>query len=325
MDAQAVQLGADDYQVLQSMLVSDDAKLRERGQGIAKKLTSDEQQEFFTFQKQATTGRDAQSQRADSAVVSGVPVIGSVNPEDLLAATAAGRTITRAVKSAGTGTVGAMAAGLKQAAIEATPVVKYEATRTALKAMGAPDLLASSVAMIVSGYRFTKPEPTPSGLHLDRSVPARASDLTPQQLRERIVSGYGTPTAVESPLELTRRLKAENQARLAATSPAESVSGGTPLPSGPPPESVPVGTQAAPAAAPAAPKVKVPAAQMKEYIALRQRGMTHEQAVNAIQAALAFQQRFGTPTPTAQETRFPKGMRGKASGAAGMHGEGEPE
>jgi hypothetical protein len=60
------------------------------------------------------------------------------------------------------------------------------------------------------------------------------------------------------------------------------------------------------AQSPAPARIKLTAPESKEYLRLRQGGMTDPQAVEALQAARAFQARFGTPTPTVAETTFPK-------------------
>jgi hypothetical protein len=58
---------------------------------------------------------------------------------------------------------------------------------------------------------------------------------------------------------------------------------------------------------PAPARLKLTAPESKEYLRLRQLGQTDPQAMEALQAARDFQQRFGTPTPTVAETKFPKG------------------
>ena len=70
-----------------------------------------------------------------------------------------------------------------------------------------------------------------------------------------------------------------------------------------------VQADAAAASAPAGPpaaRLKLTAPESKEYLRLRQAGMTDPQAIQALQAARDFQARFGTPTPTVAETKFPK-------------------
>jgi hypothetical protein len=57
---------------------------------------------------------------------------------------------------------------------------------------------------------------------------------------------------------------------------------------------------------PAPARIKLTAPESKEYLRLRQSGMTDPQTMEALQAARDFQQRFGTPTPTVAETKFSK-------------------
>lgn len=318
MEAQT--LGAEDYAALQSMLVSDDAKVRSEGQGLAKKLNAAEQVDFFNFQKQSRKGRDEQSQRADSAMVGGVPVVGSVNPEDALMAGVAGRAIKGAA-SAVPNVGGKVVAGAKAAAEIASPAVKYEITRRTLQAVGVPGPLATGVAIAVSGYRRSgAPSPAPAAAAEEATVAARPAPA---------------PAApAESPIDLTRRLKADNAARAAA--PSETVAGGTPPPSDPLPSPAPAAPPKSPqqvlneealarrraeyqaraaaeaeAAASAPAKAKMTAVESKEYMRLRALGKTDEQAKEAILASRAMNAQFGLSVPTDAQTQFPKGMRGK--------------
>lgn len=78
---------------------------------------------------------------------------------------------------------------------------------------------------------------------------------------------------------------------------------------------------AAPAeVAPAAPSATAPVKfrlssdESKVFARLIREGKSDAEARSAIETARAFQERFGTPTPTPAETRFPKGMRGKSEG-----------
>lgn len=324
MEAQSVQLGAEDYQALLGMLTSQDVSVRSEGQGLAKKLTPSEQQEFFDFQQQTAKGRDATSNREDAAIVSGIPVIGSITPEGALGAGMAGRAVGQAVTSAAPGLVPRVAAGVVAAAKEAYPLAKYEAIKTALRATGIPEPAAVIIAGAATGYK--------------RGAKG-AADVAPAEA--------GAAARAETPLELTRRLKAENHARVAATSPAESVSGGTPPPAGPPLEPVRAGSpgkspqqilneegltrrraeyqarQAAAAKAeplpPAEPAPKPPKPTMttdesKAYLAMRVAGKTDAQARDAILASRAMNERYGLKPPTTAETKFPKGQRGKSVG-----------
>jgi hypothetical protein len=55
-----------------------------------------------------------------------------------------------------------------------------------------------------------------------------------------------------------------------------------------------------------APKASLLASEAKEYIRLLQSGKTAREAMDAIETQRAFVQRFGTPTPTAEQLRFAK-------------------
>ena len=53
-------------------------------------------------------------------------------------------------------------------------------------------------------------------------------------------------------------------------------------------------------------RLKLTAPESKEYMRLRRAGLSDPQVMDAIQAARDLQARFGTPTPTVAETKFPK-------------------
>jgi hypothetical protein len=92
-------------------------------------------------------GQDATSKRRDSVVLGWGDNGGGVAPEDLLMLGQAGRAITGAAK------LGGALGGVKEAIIQASPVIKYEATRATLRAAHVPDAIASPVAMLISGYK----------------------------------------------------------------------------------------------------------------------------------------------------------------------------
>jgi len=142
-----------------------------------------------------------------------------------------------------------------------------------------------------------------------------------------------TPQSFESPLELTRRLKREHQAKYAAT-PAETVSGGSPPPANPPASPTPAGS---PAKSPQQllneealarrraeyqqRSAQNPPPQTPDegllYQRLRAQGKTDEQARATIALSRAFNAQYGLTTPTVAETKFPKGMRGPTSEPTG--------
>lgn len=86
--------------------------------------------------------------RKDSNMLS----VGGVGiaPEDVLGAGQVTRGIVGAVKMAPAGAKALAGAG--QAALEASPVIKYELTKHGLKAIGVPDAVGIPLAMAVSGY-----------------------------------------------------------------------------------------------------------------------------------------------------------------------------
>lgn len=93
-------------------------------------------------------GTDKTAHRKDSNILS-VGGVG-VAPEDVLGAGQVARGIVGAVKAAPSGAK--LLAGAGRAAMEASPVVKYELTKHGLKAVGTPDVVAIPLAMAVSGY-----------------------------------------------------------------------------------------------------------------------------------------------------------------------------
>jgi hypothetical protein len=91
----------EDYRTLYGGLVSDDPTERATAQKIAATLRPNEQHEFFVFQQALNKGKDFDATRADTAIARGVPLIGSIRPEDLLVGTQAVRAIAGAAGSSG--------------------------------------------------------------------------------------------------------------------------------------------------------------------------------------------------------------------------------
>jgi hypothetical protein len=182
--------------------------------------------------------------------------------------------------------------------------------------------------------------------HLDRSVPVPPSALTQEQLAERVLYGRNAPppAAVKPPLGRVRGVADVLPPDVAPAPPAAApldvparpaASGGpAAAPPSPPGSAGPTNSlpdqralneaalaqrraayqarvQAAAEAdavaqTPAPARLKLTAPESKEYLRLRQAGMTDPQTMEALQAARDFQARFGTPTPTVAETKFPK-------------------
>ncbi len=158
-------LGTDDYQQLHGMVTSDDPKVQARGQAIAKKLTPDEQQAFFDYQKQANAGKGERTRIDDQS------------PE-ILGAVAAGTGIARAVSAPGLSLVARGVAGAKATAGAVTPVLKYEIVKSGLERMGVPTPLAMLGAMAVSGYKKGAAAPAATGASVAGEAAPATTDAT---------------------------------------------------------------------------------------------------------------------------------------------------
>lgn len=368
MEQTAASLGPEDFAVLNNLSIqSMDGK--KQADALIAKMTADEKQAFYGWVNQQPHGN--QDTRKDSAIASGVPLIGSVNPEDALV----GGQIVRKGVQAGGSVIGRVLSTMKEAA----PIIKYEAIKTGLHATGIPEPIAAVMAAAAAGYRG-------KGAAAEAEAAPAADAVRPPGGKS------GSAGLSESPRDLTARLRAEHRAA-AATSPVESASGGTAPPVDPPVSPAPAAAQtgahptrsagqmsptaiqsdlglaarraglkltepqyqqaealvrsgqepaaavqavqAAPTASSdavaqsptgdasstktpstaGAPKVTLTAAQFqaaaKEYQALRLKGLTDQQAREAIANALQMNASLGLKTPTVADTKFPKGMRGK--------------
>lgn len=126
--------------------------------------------------------------RLDSNMV-GFSEGGGVAPEDALMVGMGAKKVGQAVSS---GTI----AAVKEAIAQAAPWMKYEVAHQVLRTAGVPEVvavpLAGALSMYKGGAKGAGPV-NPDAPHMDRSVPVKAGDLSSQQLRERILSGTGTP------------------------------------------------------------------------------------------------------------------------------------
>jgi hypothetical protein len=137
-------LTTEDYQALAGLLRSADAGQRAQGGALAQKLTSAEQQTFFDVQQQMTRVAAAGERTRPDATLGGVP------PE---LAVVSGLGLGRAVLAPGLSLAGRAVAGARAVAEQATPVAKYELTKSALQWAGLPTPIAMGAALVVSGYR----------------------------------------------------------------------------------------------------------------------------------------------------------------------------
>lgn len=189
--------------------------------------------------------------RADSNVLGWGTEGAGVAPEDVLMAGQAVRGIAKA-----TATGGALS-GVKNAIMQADPIVKYQFVYHGLRAAGVPESFAIPAAMMASGYKRgakaapppdagpvslpgyprTGTTPAPAAVepapHLDTSVMARPGTLTSQQIGERIAAMNGKP-----------KLAAQEPVYAPRPTPSE-------VPPMPTPAPVAVPTPAAPAVSPA--------------------------------------------------------------------------
>jgi hypothetical protein len=165
-------MSQDDYGTLLDGLRSPDSETRISALRIARTLSSDEQQEFFNFQKKANANVDVE-QRPDAAVVGGVPGIGSISPE----AIALGGAGLMRGGVPGTG-IGAQAvARAKSALSTAAPYVKYQATKGILRSIGFNEAIADPIAWMVAGYRNGRPPSVvpPGAAQAEASAPVAAA------------------------------------------------------------------------------------------------------------------------------------------------------
>lgn len=309
-------LTAEDYQALHAMQMSDDPSQRAQAASLAKKLTSDEQRAFFDVQQ--TANKDAGERTREDNSLFGMP------PE---VAVLSGIGLGRAIGAAGLTAAGRAVAGLKSAGAQVTPIIKYEATKTALEAVGVPKPLATAAAYAVSSYRrgasSVAEAETVGASHLDRSVPVQPGSLTQKQLSERILQGHGTPAppreqlppiaprsvvsaAVSPPTTATGNpslpdQKALNEAALAARRAAYQAS------------RAPAADAAVPATfKPGVTPIKLSAAEVAQGMKWAKEGVPADEIMQRIEASRAFAAQMNLSTPTVAATKFPKGMRGGA-------------
>lgn len=208
-----------------------------------------------------------------------------------------GMAVGRAMGATGLTAAGRAVAGLKAAGAQVAPVIKYEVVKSALQAAGLSPSLATAGAMAISAYKKGAPaaaeaEAIATGPHMDRSVPMRPSELTAEQLAQRI----------KQPGSITDEARAQFDAAKAARNGPIGVTAQ-------PPAAEPIAAPA-PVSSAVAAKPTASAPEVKEYFRLRAAGKTDAEAQDAIQAARAMNAQFGMTPPTVAQTKFPKGMRG---------------
>jgi len=161
------------------------------------------------------------AQRADRNVI-GLPTGEGIAPEII---GPGALTVGNAVVAPGLTAAGRVAAGATAAAGQAAPFIKYEVVKHALQAVGVPWYLADAAAAYIGGRggkgaAAAEGEAATATKASEAATAAKPAETTP----------LGFPKLMEkplTPLELTRKLRAEHQAKMAAeaakAAPAEPV------------------------------------------------------------------------------------------------------
>lgn len=337
-DEQPPALTTEDYQALHAMQISDDPSQRSQAADLANKLTGDERKAFFDYQQSANAGKGERT-REDGSLFGMPPELAVVS----------GLSVGRAIGAAGLTAAGRAIAGLKATAAQVTPQLKYAAAQEAMNAIGVPKRYSIPAALIIAGLKNPKggaaaeAEATPTGPHMDRSIPVRPSELTQEQLKQRIFQGYGTPPAAEvrqqavAGARLNAQRAAAAQAQVAA--PVAAPEPGAPVAAAPSPidarpsfnvirnaqgnishlEKISSAAQTAPETAITAPPAatfkpgvsgKFTAAEAWQSMKWKAAGVSDAQILERIEASRAFNAAAGLTPPTVAQTKFPKGMRG---------------
>lgn len=191
--------------------------------------------------------------------------------------------ISRAV-AGGLNLGGKAIAGGKAALSHAAPALKYEATKVALESVGIPAPLATSVAIMVSGYkRSAKPAVKTSGASAPPAVSSPGAPASPAAPSAPAVA----PTSPAGPQWSPQRLRNElglaaRRNKVTLTEQEYEVAAGMVQQGVPATDAVK--TVAAQLAKPqAAPRLKLNVEEAKVYMRLRGQGKTHQDAQEAIQ------------------------------------------
>ena len=316
------------YEQLRNMLMAPDPQTRADGQALAKTLTPQQQQEFFDYQKQANKVNPDTS--PDRNMVS----IGSVGiaPEDVLAGGMAARGIVRAATSGG------LAGAVRATAATAAPVV---GATIGGKVAGGPGAVVGGVLGALAGGRIAgggvpaePPPPTEAertAALLSSTKPIKAFDYfkmlrtLPPDVQKQVLA------ARQAALDAEQAAPAPTTASVAAAAPVEAPAAAQAAPSAPiaalpappvtrsvftPGEALSAARQAFEAAG-----ERPRAAELSNVAAMMKFGKSAEQAVAEVIAnrpklspAEEFNATFGLKTPSGNDLRFPKGMRGASTG-----------
>ncbi len=254
---------------------------------------------------------------------SNIAMVGGVGiaPEDALMVGQAAKGIATATSAGG------MVAGLKEAVKTANPVVKFEVSRRALKAVGVPDGVAEVIAFGVSGYRRGGKPPVPEGPVSEPGYPRASSTPAPPpapveppahlDLSQRVPAGGLTQQQIAERLAATRAqgMTAPQVEPVMAPRPSPS---SVPVPEGPPEPSMEPVKPYAPSKSPQ---------QILNEEAIAKRRAAYQESLKADakpvledveagkmtaeQAAAELAKRWGTPSDA--ERRFPPNKSGLPS------------
>jgi len=254
---------------------------------------------------------------------------GFTSPVGLASLAAGGVGIARA------GMAGGVTAAAKTAIADASPLIKYEATKTALEKIGLPSPLAIAAAIAVSGYK--KPgKAAPAG---PPSTAAPAGVETAQDALARRMASPPTAAPVAAEAAPAVEAAAPAVAPAAASTPAAATEfeAARAIRMGPDGKLVgrPGGNPALPdqkalndaaiaakrvayqaslqpdadAVVKASGKLHFTAPEWAAFRELRARGVGLEEAATGARAAGQLARQFGLSQPTAAQTSFPKGNR----------------
>jgi hypothetical protein len=144
-------LTTEDYAALHALQMSDDPASQAQAHTLAVKMTPQEHQAFFDYQK--TQHPQGEHGRVDNQVLGMPPeMVAAMALPVMKTATQAGLTVGKRI-----------GATMKSALGQAHPLVKYEITRSALEHLGIPPSLAMATAIAVSGYKTGNAAPAAAG------------------------------------------------------------------------------------------------------------------------------------------------------------------
>lgn len=210
---------------------------------------------------------------------------------------------------AGAGLLGRAARGMKQVVTQAAPIIKYEAAKGGMEAMGVPSSVSVPVAIGVSGYSRTAP-PTARSPRASRAKPAAAaSSASPAASTPATPTPPAAPSAPAtaptasagpkwSPQQIRNEVGLAAHRAKAKLSEAEYAKADELVAQGTSPAEAVAHAVAARGTAPAAAaaKVKLSAAEGKVYMQLRGKGKTHDEALKSIESQRTLAGKLGTPS-----------------------------